>query len=52
MALQTAVKSGDHLLMTDSAYFPARRFAEQVLRPLGVETTYYDPGDRRRRRRR
>jgi cystathionine beta-lyase len=43
MALQTAVKAGDHLLMTDSAYFPARRFAEKVLRPLGVETTYYDP---------
>ena len=43
MALQTAVKSGDHLLMTDAAYFPARRFAEQVLRPLDVDTTYYDP---------
>jgi cystathionine beta-lyase len=43
MALQTALKAGDHLLMTDSAYFPARRFAERVLRPLGVETTYYDP---------
>ncbi len=43
MALQTAVKSGEHLLMTDAAYFPARRFAEQVLRPLGVDTTYYDP---------
>jgi cysteine-S-conjugate beta-lyase len=44
MALQTAVKAGDHLLVTDSAYFPARRFAEKVLRPLGVETSYYDPG--------
>jgi cystathionine beta-lyase len=43
MALQTAVKAGDHLLMTDAAYFPARRFAEKVLRPFGVETTYYDP---------
>ena len=43
MALQTALKSGDHLLMTDSAYFPARRFAEQVLKPFGVETSYYDP---------
>ncbi len=43
MALQTAVKAGDHLLMTDSAYGPARRFAEKVLRPLGIETTYYDP---------
>jgi len=43
MALQTALKAGDHLLMTDSAYFPARRFADQVLKPFGVETTYYDP---------
>ena len=43
MALQTVVKAGDHLLMTDSAYFPARRLAEKVLRPLGVETSYYDP---------
>jgi cystathionine beta-lyase len=43
MALQCAVKAGDHLLMTDSAYGPARRFAERVLRPLGVDTTYYDP---------
>ena len=43
MALQTALKAGDHLLMTDSAYYPARRFADQVLRPLGVETSYYDP---------
>ena len=43
MALQAVLKGGDHLLMTDSAYFPARRFAEQVLRPYGVETTYYDP---------
>ena len=43
MALQTALKAGDHLLMTDSAYFPARRFADQVLKPFGVETTFYDP---------
>jgi cystathionine beta-lyase len=43
MALQAVLKGGDHLLMTDSAYFPARRFAEQVLRPYGIETTYYDP---------
>jgi cystathionine beta-lyase len=43
MALQATLKAGDHLLMTDSAYSPARRFAEKVLRPLGVSTTYYDP---------
>jgi cystathionine beta-lyase len=43
MALQTTLKAGDHLLMTDSAYFPSRRFARRVLHPLGIETTYYDP---------
>lgn len=43
MALQAVLKGGDHLLMTDAAYFPARRFADQVLRPYGIETTYYDP---------
>src|SRR5277367_1422108 len=43
MALQTVLKAGDHLLMTDTAYSPARRFAEKVLRPLGVETSYFDP---------
>lgn len=43
MALQSVLRTGDHLLVTDSAYFPTRRFAEQVLRPLGIETSYYDP---------
>ena len=43
LALSTALQSGDHLLMTDAAYFPARRFAETELRRMGVETTYYDP---------
>ena len=43
MALQAALKAGDHLLMADTVYFPARRYAEKVLRPNGVETTYFDP---------
>jgi len=43
VALMTAVSAGDHLLMTDSAYFPARNFAEKVLKRMGVETSYYDP---------
>ena len=37
------LKSGDHLLMTDSVYAPTRRFCNQVLKRFGVETTYYDP---------
>ncbi len=43
LALMTALEAGDHLLMTDAAYFPARRFAETALKRIGVETTYYDP---------
>lgn len=35
--------AGDHLLMTDSAYFPTRKFCDEVLARFGVETTYYDP---------
>ena len=43
LALLSAVGAGDHLLMTDSAYQPARRFCNGMLKRMGVETTYYDP---------
>lgn len=43
LALLTAVKAGDHILVSDSAYLPARLFCNSVLKRLGVETTYYDP---------
>lgn len=43
-ALLSVVGAGDHLLMTDSCYQPGRHFCETVLRRMGVETTYYDPG--------
>ena len=50
VALMTALGAGDHLLMTDSAYQPARIFCDGTLKRMGVETTYYDPrlgaGDR------
>lgn len=42
-AILTCVKAGDHLLVTDSAYGPTRRFCDRTLRRFGVETTYYDP---------
>lgn len=42
-ALSTFVQSGDHILVTDSAYGPARRFCERRLRPFGVDIEYYDP---------
>ena len=37
------VEAGDHILMVDSAYGPARRFCDAFLGRFGVETTYYDP---------
>jgi cysteine-S-conjugate beta-lyase len=42
-ALLSVVKAGDHVLVTDSAYGPTRNFCEQILKRLGVATTYYDP---------
>jgi len=41
--LTALVESGDHVLVTDSAYGPTRNFCDQVLARMGVETTYYDP---------
>ncbi|MBM3607563.1 MAG: cystathionine beta-lyase [Alphaproteobacteria bacterium] len=43
LALTAAVKAGDHLLVSDSAYRPTRNFCDQYLAKMGVETTYYDP---------
>lgn len=42
-SLLAFLKAGDHLLMLDAVYGPARDFAENALRPLGVEVEFYDP---------
>ncbi|HKU71636.1 MAG TPA: cystathionine beta-lyase [Burkholderiales bacterium] len=42
-ALSAYVKSGDHLLVVDSVYGPARNFCNARLKPNGVEVEYYDP---------
>jgi cysteine-S-conjugate beta-lyase len=42
-ALLSVLKSGDVLLMADSAYDPSRAFADGFLKRFGVETRYYDP---------
>jgi cystathionine beta-lyase len=42
-ALLAFLKAGDHLLMVDTVYQPARQFCDGLLKGLGVETTYYDP---------
>jgi cystathionine beta-lyase len=41
--LLALLKSGDHLLMTDSAYQPTRHFCKAHLARYGITTTYYDP---------
>lgn len=42
-ALDALTKSGDHILMVDTAYASTRKFCDAVLPRRGVRTTYYDP---------
>jgi len=42
-ALLSVVCAGDHILVTDSAYAPTRKFCDVILPRYGVTTTYYDP---------
>ena len=43
VAFLSVVKAGSHILVTDAAYQPIRKFCNGVLTRMGVETTYYDP---------
>lgn len=43
MALTAFLQAGDHLLMVDTVYDPARNFCNGELARYGIETTYYDP---------
>jgi cystathionine beta-lyase len=42
-ALSSCLAAGDHLLMIDSVYKPARHLCDGVLRKAGIATTYFDP---------
>ncbi len=42
-AILAFVEAGDHILVADSVYQPTRRFADYLLKRLGIATTYYDP---------
>ena len=42
-ALLAFLKSGDHLLMVDTVYWPVRHLCDTLIMGLGIETTYYDP---------
>ena len=37
------LKAGDHCLMPDHVYGPARNFCDGLLKRYGIETTYYHP---------
>ena len=43
VVLVAFVKSGDHVLITDNAYEPARTFTNQWLTRFGITATYFDP---------
>lgn len=42
-ALLAFLNSGDHLLMADTVYQPARQLCDGLLKRMGIETSYYDP---------
>lgn len=42
-AILAFVKTGDHILMVDTAYEPTRDYCDKILAKLGIETSYYDP---------
>ena len=42
-ALLSVLRTGDHVLVTDSVYLPTRKFCDTVLARFGISTTYYDP---------
>lgn len=43
LAILSCVKTGDQILITDTAYGPTRHFADAVLPTFGVDVSYYDP---------
>jgi cysteine-S-conjugate beta-lyase len=43
VALLSVLRAGDHVLVTDSVYFPTRKFCDGVLSRYGITATYYDP---------
>ncbi|GAA4327554.1 cystathionine beta-lyase [Pigmentiphaga soli] len=43
VSLLTVLRPGQHLLMSDSAYAPARSFCNRRLAPFGIDIEYYDP---------
>jgi cysteine-S-conjugate beta-lyase len=43
VALMAYLNAGDHLLITDSVYGPARNLCDGLLAKMAIVTTYFDP---------
>lgn len=43
LAVGAVLKSGDHLLISDSAYGPSRRYCTRRLRAMGISSTRFNP---------
>ncbi len=43
LAILSFAQAGDHILMVDTVYQPTRKFCDDMLSRLGIETEYYDP---------
>jgi cystathionine beta-lyase len=43
VALLSALRAGEHVLVTDNVYGPTRKFCDSVLKRYDITTTYYDP---------
>jgi cysteine-S-conjugate beta-lyase len=41
--LTAFAEAGGHILISDSVYQPTRRFADRILKRMGVSVEYYDP---------
>ena len=42
-SLLAVLKTGDHILMTDSAYGVSRNLTKKLLNNMGITTTFYNP---------
>ncbi len=42
-ALLSCLAAGDQVLIVDTVYGPVRHFAMTVLKPLGIDSVFYDP---------
>ena len=45
LGMTACIQAGDHMLIADNVYGPARSYAEQFLKRFGVEIGFFDPMD-------